>query len=233
MSESDDLHTLINNLIKKKDELINAKMEEIQNKENERLLKLSYAIYYSGIRNENEIMYHHKGISCSRCGKDIIGIRYLCSKCLYFNLCSLCEYINEKDDNEHMHDLNHNFIKIRKKEDLDNFGGDYKFEISSPTNRFKVNNENKYEITIKNTGKKNWPNDTEIICINKESTVLFEKQIIGKVNVDQEKKFILQLKDLHFVQNKFCRTVFTLTSNSLGKNFLFPCEIHFYKEESE
>ncbi len=39
------------------------------------------------------------GIKCNECGKEIIGIRYKCSKCKEYNLCEKCElknYINKK-----------------------------------------------------------------------------------------------------------------------------------------
>ena len=49
----------------------------------------------------------HYDINCSKCNQLIEGIRYKCSVCKNYNLCSKCE-----ESNEHEHD----FFKIKKNE---------------------------------------------------------------------------------------------------------------------
>ena len=51
----------------------------------------------------------HPGVKCQNCLKEpIIGIRYQCTECNNYNLCSECE---EKNSIANAHP--HNFIKIR------------------------------------------------------------------------------------------------------------------------
>jgi len=40
------------------------------------------------------------GVSCNHCGKQVIGVRYMCTVCAEFNLCTRCE-----EDTEHDHAL--------------------------------------------------------------------------------------------------------------------------------
>ena len=56
----------------------------------------------------------HYDIYCSECKKLIIGIRYKCSMCFDYNLCSKCE-----ENNKHKHDFfvkKHNENEDREKE---------------------------------------------------------------------------------------------------------------------
>ena len=236
MSQSNDLNELINTITKALNEIIEEKYNEIKNEEYKRLLKLSQAISYSAVQEDEKIReYEHKGITCSKCGNKIIGIRYLCSVCDYFNLCSYCEYTNDNDD-KRCHEIKHNFVKLRTKEDLEKFEGDYRFELDLESNRFKINENNIYEISIKNNGKKEWPRDTQIIPIQEASINCFQISHVGKVEVGINKTVSLQFEELKIIKEKYCRTVFTLYSETLNNQndkFLFPCELHFYKADSE
>eukprot|EP01114_Cavostelium_apophysatum_P019302 TRINITY_DN6183_c0_g1_i1.p1 TRINITY_DN6183_c0_g1~~TRINITY_DN6183_c0_g1_i1.p1 ORF type:complete len:121 (-),score=5.55 TRINITY_DN6183_c0_g1_i1:41-403(-) len=50
----------------------------------------------------------HDGYVCDRCGMNpIVGLRYKCSTCPDFDLCSGCESLD-------LHDAKHLFLKIRK-----------------------------------------------------------------------------------------------------------------------
>ncbi len=124
----------------------------------------------------------------------------------------------------------------RTKEDLEKFEGDYRFELDLKSNRFKINENNICEISIKNNGKKEWPSDTKIIPIQETSINCFQILHVGKVKVGKNKKISLKFDELNIINEKYCRTVFTLHSETLNnKNdkFLFPCELHFYKVDSE
>ena len=235
MSESVDFKQLQKTFIDYFESIINLKFEEVENKHNERDLKLKTAINYSSLNENEEVrMYEHKGITCSRCKNKIIGIRYMCSICPYFNLCSTCEYTNDNDLKGH--DVEHNFIKLRKEEDLAKFEGDYRFELDSSSFRLKINETNEYSITIKNTGTKDWPHDTFITPIEDRDSNSFDKIIVGDIEKGKDISLKLKFKELRFLKDKFCRTIINLSSESLKKKnqkFLFPCEIHFYKENQE
>ena len=109
-------------------------------------------------------------------------------------------------------------------------------ELDLESNRFKINENNIYEISIKNNGKKEWPRDTQIIPIQEASINCFKILLVGKVEVGNNKNISLKFDELKIIKEKYCRTVFTLYSETLNnKNdkFLFPCELHFYKADSE
>ena len=62
--------------------------------------------------------YEHKDIKCEKCLMDpIIGIRYKCLECEDYNLCEKCE---EENSNNNFHDIEHNFIIIRKTKEKKN-----------------------------------------------------------------------------------------------------------------
>jgi hypothetical protein len=238
LTNNKDFKELVDSTIDYYKQLSDIKVEELMMKENERLLKLGYGIYYEEAeRPDEERMYVHEGVSCSKCGiKSIIGTRYLCSECEYFNLCPLCEKLNfyEKEYHEH------NFYKIRKKEDMDKFQCDYKFEIDIVNNeieKHREDNNNIYRLYFKNTGKKDWPKNTFVKCIPQVSNCELEENNIVGLKRGATKAIDLIIKNMTFSQKKeYCRCVITLYGLDESDNiikFLSPFEIHFIEPKKE
>ena len=104
---SNQLNNIINNNFDKlKNELIN-----------ESNVQLSQIVTESKLKIENEekddvktpiSVEIHKNITCSGCGKEIVGIRYLCVYCSDFDYCEECE---KEKGYIHMHP----FYKLRYK----------------------------------------------------------------------------------------------------------------------
>lgn len=104
---SNQLNNIINNNFDKlKNELIN-----------ESNVQLSQIVTESKLKIENEEKYDvktpisveiHKNITCNGCGKEIVGIRYLCVYCSDFDYCEECE---KEKGYIHMHP----FYKLRYK----------------------------------------------------------------------------------------------------------------------
>ena len=235
LKNNQDFKDLVKTSIGYYKQLSDIKVEELMMKENERLLKLAYGIYYEEAeRPEDERMYVHEGVSCSKCGiKSIIGTRYLCSVCEYFNLCPLCEKINF---NEGFHE--HNFYKIRKKEDLDKFEINYKFEIDIKNNEFikHKENNNKYNFSFKNTGNKDWPKFTFVKCLKDVSNCEFNETYIGGLTRGNKKAIDLEINNIVISEKEYCRCVITLygkDNNEKEIKFLSPFEIHFIEPKNQ
>ena len=98
--------------------------------------EISSSIKNNNIINKtNEVI--HKNIKCNNCNNncDIKGVRYKCSKCDNYNLCSKCEALN-------IHDFNHIFIKIRIPIIIEN-------ELNSKIKNLNYKNSNfNYKISI-------------------------------------------------------------------------------------
>ena len=97
----DNKYNISDNLKKYIDEYINEKIKLMKT-------KICLELYKKIFLNNNNFIIHYD-IYCSKCNKIIEGIRYKCSECKNYNLCSKCEEINNKT-NEHDHD----FYKIKK-----------------------------------------------------------------------------------------------------------------------
>ena len=232
LKDNKDFKNLVTTSLDYYKQLSDIKVDELMMKENERLLKLAYGIYYEEAeRSDEERMYVHEGVSCSKCGiKSIIGTRYLCSVCEYFNLCPLCEKLNFYEGEYHDHD----FIKIRKKDDLNKFNCDYKFEIELGNNEVEKHEDNndKYKFFFTNTGKKDWPPNTYIKCITTESNCDFEEKYIGGLKKKKKKEIELNIKNIIFSQREYCRCVITLyVKDQKQIKFISPFEIHFIKKK--
>lgn len=236
LKDNKDFKELVKASIDYYKQLSEIKVNELMMKEDERLLKLAHGIYYEEAeRPDDERMYVHEGVSCSKCGiKSIIGTRYLCSVCEYFNLCPLCEKLNFY---EAYHE--HDFYKIRKKEDLDKFQCDYKFEIDINENEYpkhEDNNNNKYRFSFINTGKKNWPQMTYVKCLTDASNCEFEKKFIGGVTIGNKKEIELLINNIVVSEKEYCRCVITLYGQDANHNeikFLSPFEIHFIEPKKK
>ena len=232
LKDNKDFENLVTTSLDYYKQLSDIKVDELMMKENERLLKLAYGIYYEEAeRTDEERMYVHEGISCSKCGiKSIIGTRYLCSVCEYFNLCPLCEKLNFYEGEYHDHD----FIKIRKKDDLNKFNCDYKFEIELGNNEVEKHEDNndKYKFFFTNTGEKDWPKYTFIKCITTESNCDFEEKYIGGLTKGKKKEIELNIKNIIFSQREYCRCVITLyVKDQKQIKFISPFEIHFIQKK--
>ena len=97
----DNKYNISNHLKKYIDEYINEKIKIMKT-------KICLELYKKIFLNNNNFIIHYD-IYCSKCNKIIEGIRYKCSECENYNLCSKCEEINNQT-NEHEHD----FYKIKK-----------------------------------------------------------------------------------------------------------------------
>ena len=232
LKDNKDFENLVTTSLDYYKQLSDIKVDELMMKENERLLKLAYGIYYEEAeRSDEERMYVHEGVSCSKCGiKSIIGTRYLCSVCEYFNLCPLCEKLNFYEGEYHDHD----FIKIRKKDDLNKFNCDYKFEIELKNNEVEKHEDknDKYKFFFKNTGNEDWPQNTYIKCITTESNCDFEEKYIGGLKIGKTKEIELNIKNIIFSQREYCRCVITLyVKDQKQIKFISPFEIHFIEKK--
>ena len=232
LKDNKDFKNLLNTSLEYYKQLSDIKVNELMMKENERLLKLAYGIYYEEAEKpDEERMYVHEGVSCSKCGiKSIIGTRYLCSVCEYFNLCPLCEKLNFYEGEYHDHD----FIKIRKKDDLNKFNCDYKFEIELKNNEVEKHKDknDKYKFFFKNTGNEDWPQNTCVKCITTESNCDFEEKYIGGLTKGNKKEIELNIKNIIFSQREYCRCVITLyVKDQKQIKFISPFEIHFIQKK--
>ena len=236
-----DFENLVTTSLDYYKQLSDIKVDELMMKENERLLKLAYGIYYEEAeRSDEERMYVHEGVSCSKCGiKSIIGTRYLCSVCEYFNLCPLCEKLNFYEGEYHDHD----FIKIRKKEDLTKltkYNSNYDFTIHTNglnENEILINISNKYNFEIENNGKNDWPSKTIIYCIPQVSNYEFKKLEIVGLKKNQKRNITFEFIDKpHFSQYDYCRCVmkiYGIDDQENIINFISPYELHFIRDKNK
>ncbi len=211
-------------------------IEKDKRKREQRYLHLSYFIYYSKYKELNvpkeERLYIHDGIRCEKCGVyPIQGHRYFCPICLLYNLCALCEKLEEYEQNPHEHGL----IKLRKKEDLNSFNEKYKFEIEiqNMTKNFeiKTNKNNVYNINVLNKGKEPWPRDTSITCIKELSDLEIQEGTIGNVEPGSKKTYQLRLKNVNFRDSNVKNVVLTLKAKlRSGEDikFLYPIELRIF-----
>lgn len=103
---------LDDNLSNQLNNIINNNFEKLKNELiNESNVQLSQIVSESKLKIENEekddvktpiSVEIHKNITCSGCGKEIVGVRYLCVYCSDFDYCEECE---EKKGYIHMHPL--------------------------------------------------------------------------------------------------------------------------------
>jgi len=99
-------YNISDNLKQYIDEYINEKINLMKTK--------FYLEFYKKIFLNNNNFIIHYDIYCSKCNNLIEGIRYKCSKCDNYNLCSKCEELNNQT-NEHEHD----FYKIKKNKNIE------------------------------------------------------------------------------------------------------------------
>lgn len=136
---------------------------------------------------------------CSKCGQNPIkGIRYMCLKCLNFNLCSSCE---KKYGEKHGHEL----LKLRRPEDLEIYK-DFIFDLkdlnifhSKCINLKKLyitlNNNNfiPIELIIKNTGDEEWPTPCYFTCAD-DSEIKGEKVKLLKCTGKPGEEYAFKIK---------------------------------------
>ena len=124
----------------------------------------------------------HHGVKCKQCYVEpIVGYRYKCHECENYNLCQNCE---EKNSKNKIHP--HNFIKIRESQNKNIQDNNDRFNLINDNNEddnrnyYNLLNENEYsyeclnimsltrfinkginevkfEINLRNNGKKSWP----------------------------------------------------------------------------
>lgn len=109
---------LDDNLSNQLNNIINNNFEKLKNELiNESNVQLSQIVSESKLKIENEekddvktpvSVEVHKNITCSGCGKEIVGVRYLCVYCSDFDYCEECE---KSKGYIHMHP----FYKLRYK----------------------------------------------------------------------------------------------------------------------
>ena len=227
-------------LIKRFKEYCDIKMkynyEKWKNERDERYLNISFFVYYSKKINvpKDERLYIHDGIRCDKClVYPIQGHRYYCPICPLYNLCALCERLEPYENNPHEHD----FIKIRKKEDLDKSDNRYKFEIQSSNltknYEIKTNKNHTYNMNIKNTGKESWPKENTISYIKELSELEMQETKIGNVEPGKTKSFTLKLISPNFRKSNVKNIVLTLKAklrNNEEIKFLFPTELRFFEK---
>ena len=178
----------INAIVKKKlkeledklvDELYNNSMMEIEKS------KIMNNYKKSEEKNESNNIIIHKGITCNKCGKEIIGERFKCVQCQNFNLCEICEH-------NYNHDMSHIMIsiiypiqnekefnmKLDKNLSYRNKNMNYDLEPKI----FYLNREGDFqsqEITVKNTGSEIWKNVC-LKCVENKSEIIGDDCIINQ-----------------------------------------------------
>ena len=176
-------------LEKKTELLIKSLNERYTIKENEmeeKFVSMSQMLMKTNLEKVDDIKLSvinvkHKGIKCEQCFTEpIIGLRYKCSQCENYNLCSNCEEKNGVT-NAHPHD----FIKIRKENTNDstviiNKKKEKQKKIENKDNNVDNNKEN--QIIIEN-------NDNENDRINNDNEKNINKNEKKKQkNIDDNKK---------------------------------------------
>jgi hypothetical protein len=118
--------------------------------------QMSEIIMNSGIQKNDDINLSvcntvHEGVICNNCGEfPIVGIRYKCSECPNYNLCSRCENINTTHND-------HDFIKMKKVQINNNNNIYNNYNYQNNMNAFDVNNhfEKQQKLNNYNYGENN------------------------------------------------------------------------------
>ena len=183
--------TIIEVLSQKYEEMIKQKIDKIEKSIKEKLDKLEKK--KKPEKNENDIVDKkiknvYNGIICEKCFQEpIIGIRYKCSECNNYYLCSKCQQKNAETK-----DHPHKFIKFRKEEgekkplfneslpdknliqlnqNLIKERKQFSYEciniLSLSTNIYEGTNDAKIEFILKNNGNITWPEGSKLIVDNK------------------------------------------------------------------
>ena len=202
---------LIHNTIIKNNQLISSYIEKINTIEEEKKNFYLSKIIPNKISMTSCDTIHNK-IKCDKCKKNpIIGIRYKCTICDNYNLCEKCEDDNQ---NEKFHDLNHDFIRIKKESNKIIYDKNkYKFVLQNQNEEWnfdlnKVLDENKIELKliIGNIGKIKWPKETKIKCIKNKSKLLCEDIEVPELNENQQETITCKIN----IQNKIKEKVYKL-----------------------
>jgi hypothetical protein len=219
---------LIENTIKKNDQLISSYIEKIK------FIEESQKNYYLSKIPQSKIFMSvcdtiHKGIKCEKCEMNPIkGIRFKCFDCDNYNLCEKCEDYNQI---EQFHNLNHNFIRIRNENNKINFNKNkYKFVLQNQNDEWifdlnKVLNNNKIELNLifVNNGEIKWPKETKIKCIKDKSDLICNDMEISELNINEQNTIICQIN----VQNTIEEKMYKLTLGFFVNNIQYgePMEI--------
>lgn len=168
------LKETIANLVKSKlkdleESIISEICENINETTLSKVLLSQQQLSQKGVSAPNVI---HKGIQCSNCLiPEIKGIRFKCSTCENYNLCSVCE-------ENSTHDLNHIMIKIRCPDS--NFRENHQIKYITEGLNYAYSpciltsfqgKEFKQIVKLINTGVQHWPVDTAFKCCEKESEI--------------------------------------------------------------
>ena len=158
----------------------------------------------------------HDGIKCDMCLKmPIIGCRYKCSICDNYNLCENCE-----EENANFQSHNHNFIKIRKKEEtltkqINN--NNYNNFVSGSNNQqhfsFKCLNtqeltttiiegedEAKFTLKIQNNGEQPWPKDKTKLIFDRKSHFIKDNVFLLPQQPEEIKTYSISFNGLSIYQ---------------------------------
>ena len=179
----------------------------------------------------------HNNIKCNNCLiNPIIGIRYKCIKCDNYNLCELCEEINEESLNHP-----HNFIKIKNEQKINinnisnnNNNGNkneyiialnelyiYSYELLNKKEDVYICNTSKIKIItliLKNNSKLSWPEGhTKLICNRNKSLICFDDIILPPLKTEEYKDIKIEL---HIPYNLPFQTYkIYMNFNVNGKNY--------------
>ena len=202
---------LIDNTIIKNNQLISSYIEKINKIEE---IKQNY--FLSKIVQSKISMSacdtKHYGIKCEKCKMNPIkGIRFKCNICDNYNLCEKCEDDNQ---NEQFHDLNHDFIRIKKESNKIIYDKNkYKFVLQNQNDEWnfdlnKVLNDNKIELKliIGNIGEIKWPKETKIKCIKDKSDLICNDMEISELNINEQNTIICKIN----IQNKIKEKMYKL-----------------------
>lgn len=185
----------------------------------------------------------HKNSKCSKCGKSPIeGNRYICMKCLTFELCQSCE---KKYGNQH----GHPFLKLRRADDFDKFKNyifkpkdleklnkieedeeEIKIDIykckSTCTNlkeEYVTLNNNNFipiDLFLRNNGDEQWPSPCFFTCDEERSVIKGERVKITKFSGRSGEQYKVKIKiDLKNIKKTGIYTSVWQLKNEIGEEF--------------
>ena len=159
--------------------------------------------------------YEHKDIKCEKCLMDpIIGIRYKCLECEDYNLCEKCE---EENSNNNFHDIEHNFIIIRKTKENKIYSYDCSNILFLNLYIYEGTQESNIELVLKNNGNEKWPKNKTKLIFDESSIIKSDDIILEPQNIQEEKKYIINFKNLEKLTKGEYKSFLWFNIN--GKNY--------------
>ena len=251
--------TIIKVLSQKYEEMIKQKLYKIEKNIKEKLDKLEKK--KKPEKNESDIVDKkiknvYNGAKCEKCFQEpIIGIRYKCSECNNYYLCSKCIQKNSETKGHP-----HKFNKFRKEEDMKKplfneslpdknliqlnqnliqekkqFSYECINILSLSTNIYEGTNDAKIEIILKNNGSITWPISSKIIIDNK-SDLRANEIILKQQKPGEQQSYNANFGDLKNIKEGEYKSYLTIENNGnvfSGEKLILKIIIKKKKNEIE